>query len=707
MVKKRILIDAVYSDETRVVICENNRVQAFDYETVGKKQLKGNIYLGKIIRVEAALQAAFVEFYEGRHGFLPFSEIQSLYYTADDNDNLTDLVSKIKLINPPIFSKEEEQEDQESQLIDIDAESDIINDDIEVMHEDENGDLRDSSIENDFTDDSDLFPDEMEPEQVIIDEDEELTKDNQRYAYKDYKIQDVIKPGQFIVVQVTKEERGNKGASLTSHITLAGRYCVLMPNSDGHGGISKKIIDPEDRRRLKNIIEDLNLPENASVILRTAGAGRSKVDIKRDYDYLVKLWNSIREYVVTSKPPKFIHAEGDLIRRCIRDLYKNDVEEIVVQGEEGFKEIKEFMKLMIPKHLHKVKHYNAKMPIFSKFRVEEQLGGLYTPNSSLQSGGYIVINPTEALIAIDVNSGRSISEKNVEETALKTNLEAAKEIARQLRLRDLSGLIVIDFIDMAEHRNRKAVERALYNAIQSDKAKTQLGSISNFGLLEMSRQRLRPSLIETHTSSCTRCSGKGYIRSLESTTILILRNIENEICRGKYESINIYAHNDLMVHVLNNKRGELLDLERKYGIKILFHNDTEANLEVYSMEKVKCIDHRDQDALVDQDEIYNSFAEEEKNVRPPKKNWKKNTNYNSEQAASLDAQSNYITGNKPSHPKNRRKKSYNNDSNFNHLQDNFSLQKDKFRKKKINNTMTDQEMQTNSLLKGLWKRIID
>lgn len=599
---KIILIDAVYPDETRVVICNNRRIEEFDYETAVKKQLKGNIYLAKVTRVEPSLQAAFVDYGGDKHGFLPFSEIHPDYYHLPLSDRDASLEHgashlngteatmglpeniglNIRPITPPDLSMDENEEEE----IVVPAQK-VAEENIPPAEE---------MVEKNPAGDEEVPAEaktHVEEELDVITEEESLhdealeTTPKRSMLYRQYKIQEVIKRNQIILVQVIKEERGNKGASLTSYISLAGRYCVLMPNSERQGGVSKRIASTDDRKRLKSIIESLELPDGTSVIVRTAGQGRSKAEIKRDYDYLVRLWNSIREHTLSSKAPAFIHVEGDLIKRSIRDMYDVDTDEILIQGDKAYRSAKDFMKMIMPSHALKVKQYKSKIPIFSRYQVDEQLSSLYSPIATLDSGGYIVINPTEALISIDVNSGRSTSERNIEETAVKTNLEAAAEIARQLRLRDLSGLIVIDFIDMSEQRHRRAVEKALKDALEIDRAKIQLGRISLFGLLEMSRQRLRSSFIEANMIICPHCNGRGMVRALESTAVMALRAIESEVYKGDCEAINIYASADTVMYILNTKRKDLATIEERYDVRVLFHHDPHANADSFSTEKAK------------------------------------------------------------------------------------------------------------------------
>lgn len=555
---KKILIDAVYPGETRVVIYDQGRIQDFDYENSHKKQLKGNIYLAKVTRVEPSLQAAFIEYGGNKHGFLPFNEIHPNYF----------------IHNKEISSLEQEKGDVLADKISAITISDVIEVD-EPADESEKLDLQEELNET-------LNPQDDIEDEIETDEEEHKTHS----VHQNYKIQDVIKKGQAILIQVMKEERGNKGAACTSYISLAGRYCVLMPNSDKQGGISRRISNLKDRKRLKEVLTALNFSEGSSVILRTAGAGKTVSDIRKDYHYLARLWNSIRECVLSANVETFIHAESDLLKRTIRDLYSSEISEILIQGTDAYKSIKEFIKKLLPLHVNKIKEYKNKTPIFTKFNVEEQLAALYNPVVHLQSGGYIVINPTEALIAIDVNSGKSTNERNIEETATKTNLEASVEIARQLRLRDMSGLVVIDFIDMMELSNRRLVEKTLHDAFQNDRAKVQLSTISPFGLLELSRQRLQSSFMETNMTACPACNGKGYIKAFETNSMVILRTIESEICKSDCEAIKVFAHPDVILSLLNNKRDQVSKLENDYKCKIIFEKENTVYYDGFAIEKV-------------------------------------------------------------------------------------------------------------------------
>lgn len=546
---KRILIDATHAEETRVVVLENGRVQEFDSETSVKKQLKGNIYLAKITRVEPSLQSAFVDYGGDKHGFLPFSEIHPDYYNIPVSDKAAILKS--------IRDKDKRANDEASPSNNGES--------------GENGDDKETSADEDVE---------------VLENDEEDPSNVDYNIYKKYKIQEVIKTHQIVLIQVDKEERGNKGASLTTFISLAGKYCVLMPKSLRQGGVSRRIGSIEDRKRLKSVIASLKLPDEIGLIIRTAGSSRNEKEIKTDYDYLMKLWNDIRTLTMSSTAPAFIHAEDALVKRTVRDLYDDDVDEILIEGDGAFSDAKDFMKIVLPAHVGKVKKYKNKVPIFTRYRVEEQIAALYSHEAPLESGGSIVINPTEALISIDVNSGRSTSSRNVEETAVSTNLEAAKEVARQLRLRDLSGLIVIDFIDMLELRNRKNVERVLKDAFASDRAKIQLGRISTFGLLEMSRQRLSSSFLEVNTMVCPHCSGTGVVKATESTAVTVLRAIENEVSRGrKCDGVEVSVSAEVAIYILNHKRNVVSRIEERYDVKIVVRQDLEIEADGFFVEK--------------------------------------------------------------------------------------------------------------------------
>ena len=483
----RMLIDARHQEETRVAVIKGNRIEEFDFESAEHKQLKGNIYLAKVTRVEPSLQAAFVDYGGNRHGFLAFSEIHPDYYQIPKEDR------------EALLREEAEHAAEEERLR---AAEDNGYDDHDEEEEPDDGD---SMIGEDGGEDgeaADLAP--AKPEAASASEEnaaDELRKKRQALRRR-YKIQDVIRRRQVLLVQVVKEERGNKGAALTTYLSLAGRYCVLMPNTSHGGGISRKISNGADRKRLKAIMSDLNLPKTMGCIVRTAGLSRTKTEIKRDFDYLARLWDEIREKTLKSSAPALIYGDSDLIKRAIRDIYNRDIDEVLVEGEDGYRAARAFMKLLMPSHVRRVKGYADPVPLFQRFGVEDQLSGMYQPLVQLKSGGYLVINPTEALVSIDINSGRSTREHNIEQTAYATNIEAANEIARQLRLRDMAGLIVIDFIDMESNGHVRKVEKAMKEALKNDRARIQVGRISSFGLMEMSRQRLRTGVLEASTKPC-------------------------------------------------------------------------------------------------------------------------------------------------------------------------------------------------------------
>lgn len=545
MATKRMLVDASHPEETRVVVVSGNRVEDIDVEVESRRQLKGNIYLAKVTRVEPSLQAAFVDYGGNRHGFLAFSEIHPDYYQIPIADREALLA-----------------EEQDAQIAANEAD------------DDSSGDSDEASVE------------EIGGDEDEIEEAEEARRPvaNRRH----YKIQEVIKRRQILLVQVVKEERGNKGAALTTYLSLAGRYCVLMPNTARGGGISRKIASGQDRKRLKTILADLGIPAGMAVIVRTAGSKRTKAEIKRDYEYLIRLWEQIRQRTLESIAPSRIHEEGDLIKRSIRDVYTKDIEEVVVHGEEAYRAAKDFMKLMMPSHAKRVQPYkDTSMPMLQRFQVEAQIDSMHMPEVHMKSGGYIVINSTEALVAIDVNSGKATRERNIEETALKTNMEAAEEIARQLRLRDLAGLIVIDFIDMEVHRNNGKVERVLKDAMRSDRARIQIGRISPFGLLEMSRQRLRPSLLEMHSEPCPHCSGTGIRRSSDTSALHVLRAIEEEATRRRNSEITVHVSSEIALYILNQKRDQLTRIETDYELRVFLESDDTLIPPEYRMDRVR------------------------------------------------------------------------------------------------------------------------
>ncbi|MBB3064480.1 Rne/Rng family ribonuclease [Limibacillus halophilus] len=557
---KRMLIDATHPEETRVVVLDGNRLDEFDVEAAGKKPLKGNIYLAKVTRVEPSLQAAFVDYGGNRHGFLPFSEIHPDYYRIPVADREALIAEEARTRNSG---------NGDSEIAEAAAEQ-------PTKTEKPKSGRRRSKADSDENGNSGRV-EEVETESSVDtlegDEADDAARRRAHFLRK-YKIQEVIKRGQVLLIQVTKEERGNKGAALTTYLSLAGRYCVLMPNTPRGGGISRKISNAPDRKRLKTVVNELEIPEGMAVIVRTAGSERTKAEIRRDYEYLIRLWSEIREQTLQSNAPALIHEEGDLIKRSLRDLYSRDTEEILVEGDDAYKAAKNFMKQLAPSHARKIKQYkDERIPLLHRFQVEYQLDAIHTPVVQLKSGGYLVINQTEALVAIDVNSGRSTKERHIEETALKTNLEASDEVARQLRLRDLAGLVVVDYIDMDESRHNREVERRLKEAMKSDRARIQLGRISPFGLLELSRQRLRPSLVETSTEACSHCGGTGRLRSVESTALMMLRMLEEEgIKRGQGE-ISLAVPTAVALFILNQKRDHLGMIESRYQFRAIIEAD--------------------------------------------------------------------------------------------------------------------------------------
>ncbi|WP_112664057.1 Rne/Rng family ribonuclease [Microvirga flavescens] len=609
----KMLIDASHPEETRVVVVRGQKVEEFDFESASRKQLRGNIYLAKVTRVEPSLQAAFVEYGGNRHGFLAFSEIHPDYYQIPMADRQALLEAEAEA------QREEEQEEERRRnrrrrpatkkaesdetvsgaveegaegatpegesveggiaegeafdgedtgaLIEVVSGSDAvatIEDGIETEEghaEEESGDEHEDHEDG-----------EVEPHHVIEqlggDDAHEDIPQRTRVSRKQYKIQEVIKRRQVLLVQVVKEERGNKGAALTTYLSLAGRYSVLMPNTGRGGGISRKITNAADRKRLKEIAQDLEVPDGMGIILRTAGASRTKPEIKRDYEYLMRLWESVRELTLSSSAPSLVYEEGSLIKRAIRDLYNKDIDDILVSGDEGYREAKDFMRMLMPSHAKIVQPYREQQPLFAKHGVEAQLDAMFSNTVTLKSGGYLVINPTEALVSIDVNSGRSTREHNIEDTALRTNLEAAEEISRQLRLRDLAGLIVIDFIDMEEKRNNRAVEKKLNECLKNDRARIQVGRISPFGLLEMSRQRIRTGVLESSSVPCAHCAGTGFVRATPSVALNVLRSIEETLIKNSGFNLTVRTRSEAAFYMLNQKRVHLRELETRFGVSI-------------------------------------------------------------------------------------------------------------------------------------------
>lgn len=590
----RMLIDARHQEETRVAVLKGNRIEEFDFESADHKQIKGNIYLAKVTRVEPSLQAAFVDFGGNRHGFLAFSEIHPDYYQIPKEDREALLAEEAAhaeeeaALRAAEDGDEDEYGDGDSDGYDADdgvtevdtsekdqvatIEGGIVENGFD--HEGEEGDENASDAGDEGEDEGDERSNNGRPRRgrrqggrAQGKEADELRAKRMALRRR-YKIQDVIQRRQVLLVQVVKEERGNKGAALTTYLSLAGRYCVLMPNSSHGGGISRKISSTTDRKRLKSIITEMDLPRSMSCIVRTAGLQRTKPEIKRDFDYLARLWDEIRERTIGSVAPALIHSDSDLIKRAIRDIYNRDIEEVVVEGEQGYRAAKDFMKLLMPSHAKRVRQYADPVPLFQRYGAEDQLTAMYDPVVQLKSGGYLVINPTEALVSIDINSGRSTKEHGIEATAVSTNLEAAREIARQLRLRDMAGLVVIDFIDMEYGSNIRKVEKAMKDALRNDRARIQVGRISGFGLMEMSRQRLRTGVLEATTRGCPHCDGSGLVRTASSAGLSALRMIEDEAAKGKGNVVTLYASQEAAIYVLNAKRIDLGEIEERYGVTV-------------------------------------------------------------------------------------------------------------------------------------------
>ena len=577
----RMLIDARHREETRVAVVKGNRIEEFDFESAERKQLKGNIYLAKVTRVEPSLQAAFIDYGGNRHGFLAFSEIHPDYYQIPKEDRDALLREEAEHAAEEAALRAEQDAHDELHGEEFSDDDDYHGDD-DHHHDDEGGEPDEETLER-FEDDGGADP-EVAAEQEAkanrgrgrgrggrrggSDEAVEDLRERRMNLRRRYKIQDVIRRRQVLLVQVVKEERGNKGAALTTYLSLAGRYCVLMPNTSHGGGISRKISNAGDRKRLKTIMADMKLPPSMGCIVRTAGLQRTKVEIKRDFDYLARLWDGIRETTLGSSAPALVYGDSDLIKRAIRDIYNREIDEVIVEGEEGYRQAKDFMKLLMPSHARRVKHYSDPVPLFQRAHVEDQLSAMYHPVVQLKSGGYLVINPTEALVSIDINSGRSTREHNIEQTATATNLEATHEIARQLRLRDMAGLVVIDFIDMDNNSNVRKVEKAMKEALKNDRARIQVGRISSFGLMEMSRQRLRTGVLEASTRQCPHCEGTGLVRTASSAGLSALRMIEDEAARGRGSQVLLRASTEAAVYVLNRKRGELAEIEDRYGVRV-------------------------------------------------------------------------------------------------------------------------------------------
>jgi len=639
---KKMLIDATHAEETRVVVVDGNKVEEFDFESLNKRQLAGNIYLAKVTRVEPSLQAAFVDYGGNRHGFLAFSEIHPDYYQIPKADREALLreeaeaaraeeeeaakpKSRSRSRKPPaqaaataasdadvVVAAAEEPaaspafdpmpviEDVAAGGVDAGQEevgvAEALADvpppsaaagEVEIDVVEEPADPPALAAAGD-DDDAPLAPAGPDYESVGGDDvAEERAQPRAKPRMRRYKIQEVVKVRQILLVQVVKEERGNKGAALTTYLSLAGRYCVLMPNTARGGGISRKITNAADRKKLKEISSSITVPEGAGLIIRTAGAARTKTEIKRDYEYLLRQWEQIRDLTLKSIAPAPIYEEGSLIKRAIRDLYSREMDEILVDGERGYREAKDYMKMLMPSHAKNVKHYAEPLPLFSRFQVESYLSAMFNPVVQLKSGGYIVIDVTEALVAIDVNSGRATREASIEETALKTNLEAAEEAARQMRLRDLAGLIVIDFIDMEDRKNNASVEKKLKDKLKSDRARIQLGRISGFGLLEMSRQRLRPGMIEATTKACPHCHGTGRVRSDDSMALALLREVEEEGVRQRSKEVLIACPVEIANYLLNQKREHIAMIESRFALSVRVEGDPALISPDYRIERFK------------------------------------------------------------------------------------------------------------------------
>ncbi|WP_321340589.1 ribonuclease E/G [Breoghania sp.] len=594
----KMLIDSAHPEETRVVVVRGNRVEEFDFEAANRKQLRGNIYLAKVTRVEPSLQAAFVDYGGNRHGFLAFSEIhpdfyqipladrKALYEDEAETEEETPEAAPARRKRGSKVTKEVEANDDETQSENVDdADSD-----------DEDGD-ESAKAASGSDGDADGDADGEDQVESVGAEDamEEVPVRRERQNRRQYKIQEVIKRRQVLLVQVVKEERGNKGAALTTYLSLAGRYSVLMPNTARGGGISRKITSVQDRKRLKSIASELDVPEGMGVILRTAGASRTKSEVKRDFEYLLRLWENVRDLTLRSIAPCLVYEEGSLIKRSIRDLYNKDIDQVLVSGEDGYREAKDFMRMLMPSHAKNVQPYRSTTPIFTRYGIEPQLDAMFSPQVTLKSGGYIVINQTEALVAIDVNSGKSTREHNIEDTATQTNLEAAEEVARQLRLRDLAGLIVIDFIDMEENRNNRAVEKRMKDCLKSDRARIQVGRISHFGLLEMSRQRIRTGVLESSTELCPHCRGSGMIRSVESVALHVLRALEDHLLRHSDHHLTVKTQPAVALYILNQKRHHLMELEQRFGLTITISASDEIGTQHFVLERGELV-VRDPDA---------------------------------------------------------------------------------------------------------------
>jgi ribonuclease E len=647
---KRMLVDATHPEETRVAIVnthrDHHRLDDYDYALASKPILRGNIYLAKVMRIEPSLQAAFVEYGGNRHGFLPFTEIHPDYYRipmADRppeeqgaDEDYDDDQSGESFAEHSAHSEQDSGDDGDADQHDTpehdhhETESGHLEQPQPSMAVDHapaiistplgqppaDGEDHGNGLITDFGNAALISPGITEvetPAQQPETVGGEVAERIVRKSRPRYKIQEVIKRGQIMLVQVVKEERGNKGAALTTFLSLAGRYAVLMPNTDHGGGVSRKITNHQDRRRMKEMLDQLAIPEGMGVILRTAGMQQEPPEIQRDVEYLMRLWDNIREQTLQSNAPSLIYEEANLIKRSVRDLYAQDINEILVAGEEGYSRARDFMRAIMPDQVDKIKPYGDAVPLFFRYHVENQIDALHNPVVQLRSGGYIVINPTEALVAIDVNSGRATRERHIEGTALKTNLEAAEEIARQLRLRDLAGLIVIDFIDMEDGRNNAAVERRIKESMKNDRARLQIGRISPFGLLELSRQRLRPSLVEINFEKCPHCTGVGLVRSVDSAALSILRAIEEEGIRQRNAELIVHVPTKIALYILNQKRAALSNIEQRYDLHVLLHSDDTLVAPDYRLERIRTRSGRNSGPAVNMDQV---LADTERDYSP-------------------------------------------------------------------------------------------
>ncbi|WP_306257241.1 ribonuclease E/G [Pararhizobium sp. IMCC21322] len=615
----KMLIDASQPEETRVAVVKGNKVEEFDFEAANRVQLRGNIYLAKVTRVEPSLQAAFVDYGGNRHGFLAFSEIHPDYYQipiADRqallDEEAADEIEAKEIGDSDLDGVSEAQAEDGSDEADDNSDEPTGKTIAEAADTDDSVSQKVSANDELDTDAGEASSDgdaEDTPGVEIVGAEDALEEvpERRRPRRRQYKIQEVIKRRQVLLVQVVKEERGNKGAAMTTYLSLAGRYSVLMPNTARGGGISRKITNPADRKRLKTVANSLEVAKGMGVILRTAGANRTKPEIKRDFEYLLRLWENVRTLTLQSSAPCLVYEEGSLVKRSIRDLYSKDIDEIQVAGDAGYREAKDFMKMLMPSHAKNVKLYKAEKSLFSAFGIEPQLDAMFSPQVTLKSGGYLVINPTEALVSVDVNSGKSTREHNIEDTAVQTNLEAAEEVARQLRLRDLAGLIVIDFIDMDERRNNNAVERKLKDCLKSDRARIQVGRISPFGLMEMSRQRIRTGVLESTTVVCDHCEGTGYVRSPASISLQVLRGLEDHLAKHSNNNVAVKVRTEVALYILNQKRSNLAELEIRFGVQVTVEADNSVTMQGFTLEKGERAEARarpvDRAALVSVDSI--------------------------------------------------------------------------------------------------------